>query len=181
MSAANSQNPNDGQHPGAHAQRVAHRPQAQRMRQFSPQQLLADPSQYFDELMKTEVDDHTVGLLKNMFGREMMLGNIDEADYHEVRWLARNLIEFVYAEHPDERSTFVGNRRKMLSGDYGDGLRPLNGIQRAWIEMSVFNFLFIVSRSKSGFQQEMNSKTINVQEARRQEGRGGLTSLIPGM
>lgn len=155
---------------------------ARRMQQYGGQQLLAQPAQYFDELTDTDVDDNTVTLLQNLFTQDLMLGKLTEADVHEARWIARNIIEFVYAEHPDTRSTFTGNRRKMLSGDYSNGLKPLNGLQNAWIEMSVFNFIAIISRSLGGFQQEQFSKQYNVMERRESENEtgGGIRGLLPG-
>lgn len=170
-----TQREQNGQH------RVRTQPAARRMQNYSPGSLLMDPAGYFDELMETQVDEHTVGLLKNMFSKELMLGNIDEGSHEESYWLAQNYVDFVFAEHPDARSTFTGERRAMLSGDYSNKLKPLNGLQEAWIEFAINNFKVILSRSIEGFQQEMNVKSINVNEAHGpgRGGSGGLKSLIP--
>lgn len=160
---------------------AARRPPAKRMRSYGPEQLRHSPKEYFDELRETDVDDDTIALLQNLFSRDLILGNLTDADVHEYRWLARNIVDMVVAEHPDTRSTFTGERRKMLSGDYSNGLSPLNGMEKQWIEMAVFNFAARVSRSKDGFQQKQNSKIHKVSEVRENEHEtGGLGSLIPG-
>jgi len=154
----------------------------QRMRQYPPGQLMQTPGQYFSELKKTDVDDTTITLMQNLFSRDLILGNLDQKDTHEMKLLARNIVEFIEVEHPHQRSTFTASRRKMLSGDYDNGLKPLSGLQKAWIEMAVFNFIARISRSRDGYQQEMNAKQIQVQEMRRQAtDTSGWRDMIPGL
>lgn len=161
--------------------RVAGSEVGQRMQGYAPNGFTHNPRQYFDELRKTDVDESTIKLLTNLFSRDLILGKLDESDTHEAKMLAYNIIDMVYAEHPTSRSTIVGDRRKMLSGDYDNGLKPLSGLQKAWIEMAVFSFVARISRSEGGFQQEMNSKSINVTENRQaRTSTGGIGSLLPG-
>lgn len=132
--------------------------------QNATDQFEQEKAQYLDKLMETDMSDAGINLLDNMVDRSFILGNISEAEYHDIKWEMHGMFIKIKANFPPQESTVTGPLRAFILDDRDEALRPLSGQQRVIIAQMIRGITMLVSRSKEGFQQEMNVKSISVSE-----------------
>ena len=150
---------------GESEQRKAERRQKQRqMEQMSLQQAAqGEPAntEFVDKIIQTGLDEGTAEMLTNLLQSEWVLGNLDDAEVHEARWLARTIADEVFAMHPSEDSIWQGDVREYASGDASQNLKPLNSAEQTKIFQLIQAFTVRVTRSEGMEQQEIFRKSIN--------------------
>jgi len=128
------------------------------------QQLEGEKAVYLDKLMETDMSDAGIKLLDNMVDQSFILGNITEAEYHDIKWQMHAMYVKIKSNFPPQESCVSGDVRAFVLDDYDENLEPLTGQQRTIIVQMIRGVMMLVSRSKDGFQQEMNVKSISVSE-----------------
>ncbi|MDR9382218.1 MAG: hypothetical protein RI560_11205 [Natronomonas sp.] len=121
---------------------------------------------YIDQVTKSELDPGTVEILSNLMSKDFVLGNLNDAEVHEHRWLSRELLLEVEAMHPNPGSMWQGRFRQVASGEERNGLRPLDDAQKTVMQQFIQGVIARVTRSKEGWQQEEVNKSYSVSERR---------------
>ena len=122
--------------------------------------------QYIDKMTDEDLSSETVSRLSNLLDRDFMLGNLQEAEVHEFRWLARVAVKEVAGYHPREDSIWQGTLRAAAKDDVAEAERPLDAADRAEIEQFVMGVIARATRGRDCWQQEMFNKTITASETR---------------
>jgi hypothetical protein len=150
------------QHANGHSDTNTFHTRTERLQESGPSQPRAaqgrpdglnDPG-YLREVIRDELDEETVEAIQNLTSRNFVLGQIGEDREHEITWLVRNMVDLVKAQFPPPESSIRGEYRAALLEDDRDQKQPLKPYQERLIEQAVWAFLFDISRSKDGFQQE---------------------------
>lgn len=128
--------------------------------QAAAQQPNAD-TDFVDKIVKTGLDPGTAEMLTNLLQSEWVLGNLNDAEVHEARWLARTIADEVFDMHPSEKSIWQGDVREYASGDSSQNLKPLNSAEKTKIFQLIQAFTVRVTRSENMEQQEIFRKSIN--------------------
>jgi len=110
------------------------------------------------------MSDAGIKLLDNMVDQSFILGNITEAEYHDIKWQMHAMYVKIKSNFPPQESAVKGDLRAFVLDDVDEDLQPLTGQQRTVIAQMIRGLMMLVSRSKRGFQQEMNVKSISVSE-----------------
>lgn len=121
---------------------------------------------YIDKMTDHHLDDPTVDMLSNLLDQDFLLGNLQEAEVHEYRWLARVMVLEVESLHPNDESVFTGEVRAASFDDRADALTPLSKREKAVVEQFVMGVISRATRGREGWQQEMFNKTITASETR---------------
>lgn len=121
-------------------------------------------AEYLERLTQTGMSDAGIRMLDNMLDRGWMLGNISEAEHHDIKWWLRCVFIKIRAEFPRADSGVSGDVRAFVLDDRDENLTPLTGQQRIIIGQMVRGLAVLASRSIDGFQQEMLVKSISVSE-----------------
>lgn len=117
--------------------------------------------EFVDKIIDSGLDQGTAEMLTNLLQSEWVLGNLDDAEVHEARWLARTIADEVFAMHPSEDSIWQGDIREYASGDSSQNLKPLNSAEQTKIFQLIQAFTVRVTRSENMEQQEIFRKSIN--------------------
>jgi hypothetical protein len=112
------------------------------------------------EITDHQLDGATEKLMQNLLTQDMLLGNLQDAEATEIKWLMRELSEEVKRMHPDSNCSVVGAARSAYLDEHKEGLKPLSNIQEQLIDQAVLVILTDITRSKDGFQQEQFSKVV---------------------
>lgn len=146
------------------------REQEQRQRQHEQNLASAGETpmskQYIDKVTGEDLSSETVERLSNLLDRDFMLGNLDDAETHEYRWLARVAVKEVTGHYPRQDSIWQGELRAAAKDDPTDGDEALDAADRAEIEQFVMGAIARATRGREGWQQEMFNKTIQASETR---------------
>lgn len=133
------------------------------------QQIESEKAVYLEKLMQTDMTDAGINLLDNMVDQSFILGNINEAEYHDIKWQMQAMYLKITSNFPPEESCVQGRVRAFVLDDRDENLESLTGQQRTIIAQMIRGIMMLVSRSKDGFQQEMNVKSISVSEVMNSE------------
>jgi hypothetical protein len=133
---------------------------------------------YIDKMTDHNLQDPTVDMLANMLDQDFMLGNLQEAEVHEYRWLARVMMLEIRGLHPNEGSIWQGKLRAVAKDDKDDAIEALSARERAILEQFIMATISRATRGRDGWQQEMFNKTIQASETREvgEEDEGGFLS-----
>lgn len=131
----------------------------------------ADPEQpmdraYIEKMTEGSLQDPTKDMLQNLLSQDFLLGNLQEAEIHEYRWLARVMLLEIESLHPNEDSLFQGKIRAAAFDDKNQNIDPLSPREKAIVEQFVMGVIARASRGREGWQQEMFNKTISASEKR---------------
>lgn len=137
--------------------------------QQAQQELKEEKAVYLDKLMETDMSDAGLQLLDNMVDPAFILGNISDAEYHDIKWFMQAMYVKLRGAFPIEESCVTGDVRAFVLDDRDEDLSPLSDQQRIIIAQMIKGVTMIASRSKGGFQQEMNVKSISVSEVMDQD------------
>lgn len=121
---------------------------------------------YIDKVTNSQLDQGTVDVLANLLSKDFVLGNLSEAEVHEHRWLTREIVMEVEAEHPNPESMWQGRFRQVAAGRERDALRPLDGPQKAVMQQFTMGVISRATQSRDGWQQEELNKSYRVSERR---------------
>jgi DNA-binding PucR family transcriptional regulator len=116
---------------------------------------------FVEQIVSTGLEMGTAEMLRNLLQSDWVLGNLDDAEVHEARWLARTISDEVYAMHPGGESIWCGDVRAYASGNPNQELSPLSSAQRTKIFQLIQAFTVRVTRSEDMEQQEIFRKSIN--------------------
>jgi hypothetical protein len=125
-----------------------------------------DPG-YVDQMLSTELSDlpkSTRNRLRSLLSRDWVLSQMTEAEVHEARWLARNMMLELEALHPRQDSLWTGELRRYAADNSLQDLEPLDPQQKHEIFQFIQTYIARVLRSREGMQQEMFRKTISKSE-----------------
>lgn len=136
---------------------------------------MSDRKEYLEAVIEDELDDGTVGMLRNMTSADFILSNFNDAEINEIKKLREITMKKVVAAHPNEDSIMQGDLRDDVYDD-GAKLTPLSKNQKALIDQYIRGAYARLVRSRDGFQQEQFGKTINASETRTadDDGNGGV-------
>lgn len=121
---------------------------------------------YIDKVTNSQLQQGTVDVLANLLSKDFVLGNLSEAEVHEHRWLTREIVLEVEAEHPNADSMWQGRFRQVASGKERDALEPLDGPQKTTMQQFIQGVITRATRSRDGWQQEEVNKSYRVSERR---------------
>lgn len=121
---------------------------------------------YIEKMTEGSLQDPTKDMLQNLLSQDFLLGNLQEAEIHEYRWLARVMLLEIESLHPNEDSLFQGKIRAAAFDDKNQQLDPLSPREKAIVEQFVMGVIARASRGRDGWQQEMFNKTISASEKR---------------
>lgn len=121
---------------------------------------------YIDKVTNSQLQQGTVNILSNLLSKDFVLGNLDEAEVHEHRWLTRQLVLEVEAAHPRANSMWQGRFRQVASGRERDALEPLDDAQKTTMQQFIQGVITRATRSRDGWQQEEVNKSYRVSERR---------------
>jgi len=137
----------------------------------------SDRREYLEAVIEDELDDASVGMLRNMTSPDFILSNLKDAEITEIKKLREIKLKKIYAAHPDQNAVMKGDAREQVYED-GAGVRPLDQNQKALIDQYVRGAFARLARSREGFQQEQFGKTISASERRNaDEDSGGWLSF----
>jgi hypothetical protein len=125
---------------------------------------------YIDKMTGHQLEQGTIDLLSNLLDQDFMLGNLNDAEIHEYRWLVRVLRLEIEALHPNEDSIWKGRVRAVAFDDPQDALPSLSEQDLSIIEQFLMGVIARATRGKDGWQQEMFNKTIQASETREVDG-----------
>jgi len=132
--------------------------------QSAGEQFEHEKAQYLQKLTRTGMSDAEIDMLDNMVDRSFVLGNLKDAEVHEIKWRLHTLYLKIKAQFPPQDSDITGKIRAFVYDDPDEKLDPLTDQQRNIIAQMLIGIHVYVSRSRDGFQQEMMVKSINVSE-----------------
>jgi len=121
---------------------------------------------YIDKMTDHELQDGTVDMLSNLLDQDFLLGNLNEAEVHEYRWLARVMTLEIKSLHPSGDSVFQGDLRAVAFDDESESLEALSQRDLATVEQFIMGVIARATRGRDGWQQEMFNKTITASETR---------------
>jgi hypothetical protein len=152
-----------------------HQQNLQQAQSMSPS--FSDRREYLEAVIKDELDDATVRMLRNMTSPDFILSNLQDAEINEIKLLREITLKKVYAAHPHPNSAMHGERRKQVYED-GKPAESLSQNQKVLIDQYVRGAFARVARSREGFQQEQFGKTISASERRTEDtDEGGFLSF----
>lgn len=122
-----------------------------------------DRREYLEAVIEDQLDDATVGMLRNMTSPDFILSNLKDAEITEIKKLRRITYKKVVAAHPHPTSAMQGERRKEVYEE-GEALEPLSQNQKVLIDQYLRGSFARLARSREGFQQEQFGKTISASE-----------------
>jgi len=137
-----------------------------------------DRREYLEEVVETELDDGTVGMLRNMTSRDFILSKLNNAEITEIKKLRQITYKKIVAAHPHPDAAMQGDRRQQIYED-GKALSPLSQNQKVLIDQYIRGAFARLARSRDGFQQEQFGKTISASERKNanEDGDGGGLSF----
>jgi hypothetical protein len=121
---------------------------------------------YIREMTDYQLQEPTVDKLSNLLDQDFMLSNLNDAEVHEYRWLARVVRLEVEALHPPSGAIFQGDLRAVAFDDKDAAVEPLTDKEMAIIEQFLMAVIARATRGRDGWQQEMFNKTISASETR---------------
>ena len=125
-----------------------------------------DQATYIDKITGHSLDEATISELSAWVDEDFMHGNLEEAEVHEFRWLARVSRNEVVAAHPDRDSVFQGEVRAAVFDDPRQAHTPLSDREKALIHQFIQAVTARATRGRDGWQQEEYNKTITASETR---------------
>jgi hypothetical protein len=123
-------------------------------------------TQYLREVTDTELSHETLEIVSNLLSKDFVLANLDDAEMHELRWLARIVKLEIESQHPNDDSMWQGRFREVASGGDSRPLEALTEREQTDLFNVIQGVIMRASRSKGGWQQEEISKSYAVSERR---------------
>lgn len=136
-----------------------------------------DRREYLEAVIDDQLDDATVGMLRNMTSPDFILSNMNDAEITEIKKLRRITYKKVVAAHPNDDAIMQGDLREQVY-ENGAALEPLTQNQKVLIDQYIRGAFARLVRSRDGFQQEQFGKTISASERKDNDSdNGGLMSF----
>lgn len=136
-----------------------------------------DRREYLEAVIEDQLDDATVGMLRNMTSPDFILSNMNDAEITEIKKLRRITYKKVIAAHPNDDAIMQGDLREQVYKN-GRKLESLTQNQKVLIDQYIRGAFARLVRSRDGFQQEQFGKTISASERKDSDGEnGGLMSF----
>ncbi len=136
-----------------------------------------DRREYLEAVIEDQLDDATVGMLRNMTSPDFILSNMNDAEITEIKKLRRITYKKVVAAHPNDDAIMQGDLREQVY-ENGRKLEPLSQNQKVLIDQYIRGAFARLVRSRDGFQQEQFGKTISASERKDSDSDdGGLMSF----
>jgi hypothetical protein len=125
-----------------------------------------DTKTYIDKITDHTLDDATIAELSAWLDEDFMHGNLEEAEVHEFRWLARVSKREVEAAHPRQDAVLEGPVRAAVFDDRDRAHTPLSAREKALVHQFIQAVTARATRGRGGWQQEEYNKTITASETR---------------
>lgn len=134
--------------------------------------------EYLEAVIEDQLDNATVGMLRNMTSADFILSNFNDAEINEVKKLREITKKKVFAAHPHPKAIMQGDLRKQIY-DGGEALKPLTQNQKVLIDQYIRGAFARLARSREGFQQDQFGKTISASETRRADKDNDSGGVLP--
>jgi len=157
------------------AQAAQHQANLQQAQQQAPG--WNERREYLEAIIEDELDNATVGMLRNMTSPDFILSNFNDAEINEIKKLREITLKKVRAAHPDGDAVMQGELRAQVYDD-GAKLSSLTANQKALIDQYIRGAFALHVRSREGFQQEQFGKTSSASETR-SEGSDSSGGIMP--
>ena len=128
---------------------------------------------YVDRVLDTQLSSGTLDMLANVLADDWVLGNLDEAEVHEQKWLSRTMQLEVEAQHPHNKSIWQGEVLA-YARDHNDPVpgrqddprfaEALNGKEETMLRQLVDAHAVRLTRSEAMEQQEIFRTSIQRRE-----------------
>jgi hypothetical protein len=122
-----------------------------------------DRKEYLESVVEDELDEATVGMLRNMTSRDFILSNLNDAEITEIKKLRRITYKKIIAAHPHPDQIMQGDLREQVY-ENGQALEALTQNQKVLIDQYLRGAFARLARSRDGFQQEQFGKTVSKSE-----------------
>lgn len=136
------------------------------------------------EMIRSDVDPDTLQVLDMLIEKDFALGNLSDADIHELKWLREITKLKLEAIHPSETTAMKGKKRQLVYTKNGQNetgalpLEPLSEYEQLRVDEIIRAAHLMASRSHGGFQWDQIAKSYSVSEIRdRDEEEGGWLSF----
>lgn len=118
-----------------------------------------------DELTDADVSEGVQASLSNLLTKDFVLGNLTDAEVHEIKWLARQQRLEITDIHPHERSVWRGEFGQFFfESEFALDAQP--DLTQTQMEQLLMDVAARAARGREGFQTEQLNTSINVSERR---------------
>ena len=118
----------------------------------------------FDQLVHSRIE--TTPELENLLASDFVLGNQTDAETSEYKWMVKLQELEYFCIHPQIESCVQGEYRSFLYNDKSEKISSLTTSEKMRIKQSILASISRSSRSRAGWQQEMNASVFAVSERR---------------
>jgi len=118
----------------------------------------------FDQLVHSRIQ--ATPELENLLASDFVLGNQTDAETSEYKWMVKLQELEYFCIHPQVESCVQGEYRSFLYDDKSEKISCLTTSEKMRIKQSILASISRSSRSRAGWQQEMNASVFAVSERR---------------
>jgi len=119
---------------------------------------------HFDQVVQPGI--HTAKELQNLLASDFVLGNQTDAETSEFKWMVKLQELEYFCIHPQIESCVQGEYRSFLLDDKTEKISSLTSSEKIQIKQAILGAVSRSSRSRDGWQQEMNASVFAVSERR---------------
>jgi len=117
------------------------------------------------ELTEPDVSDGAVEQLSNLLTKDFVLGNLSEAEVHEIKWMSRQMRLEIDDVHPHSRSVWQGEFGQFFF-ESNHALSSQEDLTQTQAEQLLLDISARAARGKEGFATKQLNTSINVSERR---------------
>jgi len=119
---------------------------------------------HFDQVVQPGIQ--TSKELQNLLASDFVLGNQTDAETSEFKWMVKLQELEYFCIHPQVESCVQGAYRSFLLDDKTEKVSSLTSSEKIQIKQAILASVSRSSRSRDGWQQEMNASVFAVSERR---------------
>lgn len=134
-----------------------------------------------DDLQTDGLQEVTVSKIQNLLSRDWVLGNLTDAQEHDIRFKLEVMKYKILGMHPPEESVITGKTRAFLFDDEMEELLPLTQQERFLIDELIETLKARATRGRQGFERKQMNTNIaetRTQKDNQEEKSGGLRGLF---
>lgn len=122
------------------------------------------------ELTQPDLSDAAAGSLSELLTKDFVLGNLDEAEVHEIKWMARQMRLELEDIHPHPESVWQGEFGQFFF-EKDKPMPSQSDLDKLQMEQLLLDVSARAARGRDGFATRQLNTSINVSE--RRDGDGG--------
>jgi len=124
------------------------------------------------ELTQPDLSEGAAGTLSELLTKDFVLGNLDEAETHEIKWMARQMRLELEDIHPHSESVWQGEFGQFFFET--DAPQPAQtDLDKLQMEQLLLDVSARAARGRDGFATRQLNTSINVSERRDGSDDGG--------